>query len=227
MQSRKRPIAWFKAAVRILDTANEDIHVVRFLENAVRGTLVHWKGANNIPCQFEECKASVHDWPTFWKGYSPGEWWVPAENAWIPVVIAATANLELQLRQHKLRGQVWTLYRESNGKKNWPMMGRLEEQSATDSLGSWFDMTIPIANLFHPFKVKLDVPNPVAPKVILSPNHSAAPACAQDISGRRIRVPEQEQTPEEVYKRLGIPLAEPLTRRVNGNSTKGANPASE
>lgn len=180
--------------LRVLRILAGESWTVRFLASKLRGMGTHWHRGLSVPCFKKECPSDVHKTPFFWKGYAPVIVWQPKLGNWLPTVLEVTENLELDLREHDLFGQEWTLSRaEQVGKKRTPVVGELVQTLPREQLPKNVHKVEPcLQHLYHTIQLPPHVPNelPSRPVVeIIEGPPPMLPAIDQErpLSGKEVR----------------------------------------
>lgn len=147
--------------------------VVRFT-GPIRGAITHWQGKRSIPCEGAgTCRAEVHKLRSVWKGYAPVEQWDGDQRLWLPMALECTSNLEEALRGQTLRGQSYLLSRDATRDKQGPVNAVFVEQ--WESVGAAIDVQAVLDRMYHPLRVRLDVPNTTPGRVVAEPIADRAP----------------------------------------------------
>ena len=137
----------------------------RTLSQSYGGLFTHYKGKSRY-CPGEDF-CQLHKMDRIWKGYCAAEWWLEKECVWRPCVLEITESLELDMRAHFNRGQVWEIYREQKTSKKAPQVcGKLHETLDGKRLRPAFDIVPVLRALYHVDAVDLTKRNPCAPRLL-------------------------------------------------------------
>ncbi len=179
--------------VNILRVPASGILCVRFL-GPIRGLLTHRQGGHSVPCLGPaRCPSGLHRGRSVWKGYSPAEGWDAATGLWRPAVLEITERLEEVLRGRPLRGEVWTLARESTGERNAAVYGVFAERVDASALRPPFDVLPVLKRFFHEDDFPFDLPNPLPGRLMLEPSSDPPPRLPEQIQPAAAAEPSPEQ----------------------------------
>lgn len=174
-QPRQGPQTGSAIVVRVWSIHREGPTVCRFL-GPIRGLLIHYTKGESIPCPgADECPASTHRTKQVWRGYAAVEAWIVSAKHWLPTVLEVTANLEEQLRDRSLRGEVWYIKKRDKAEKSDPVDGVYCESLDPLSLAEAFDIVPVLERVYNVHRFKLDVVNPMPARILLEPVKDAPP----------------------------------------------------
>jgi hypothetical protein len=150
---------------------------VQFLSPRYGGLYTHWTRGRSQACRGADCVPAVHKGEQIWKGYVASAVWVDSVKRWHPTVFEITEALELELRGHYARGQIWRLIREPEGKKKRsPVRGKLLETRDERETPPAFDIIPALVVLYHWPELALDAESRLPTPVCVVPSAGRAPA---------------------------------------------------
>jgi len=214
--------------VRILSVPLDVPLTVLFLGEYV-GLLTHWVRGRSLPCPgVEHCPPAVHRTRRIWKGYAPVEAWFPLEHVWIPAVLEITEALEEVLHGTCLRGSVYMLSREREGRNTHPVIGLFCEKREGDQLRQAFNVAPVLQRFYHAEELHLGVPNPIPPRLMFEPSQGRIPSLpavlAREEELQRPAKPGEIRKLLEQARQAGlIPKDTPVTEAANGQRKHGQN----
>jgi hypothetical protein len=104
-----------------------------------------------------------------------------------------TSSGEEYVRARDLRGETWHWSREGDGGKRAPVIGMFCERIEESSCRPTFDILPVLLRFFGVRAIRLGVPNPTPPRVVLESTPGAPPQLPADIQP----APAQEPPPRE------------------------------
>jgi hypothetical protein len=148
----------------------------------ILGLMTHRHGGQPFPCLGESrCPTSIHRTRTLWKGYAPGEMWEKHTELWIPCVIECTENMDDQLQGRKVRGEIWSFWREG-GKKEGAVLGAYSQTLPEEDQREWFSIVPILERLYHHCGLILGVENPVPRKTLLEARGGVQPRLVRELT---------------------------------------------
>ena len=130
--------------------------LVRFLAG-FRGILYHWKKPRPIACTGEgTCK--FHQLTARWKGYAPGQLWMPSEKLWVPRVIEVPPGLAELTGTGDLRGESWSIYRVHRSYGDKAVEGEYRSKYNSGDVPRAFDVQRTVEALYDNREILWDVP---------------------------------------------------------------------
>jgi hypothetical protein len=179
-----------------------DAPLVALFCGPLQGLLTHRVGRESIPCAGEGvCMASTHKARTVWHGYAPGRYFLAARNLWLPAVLQVTENMEEQLADRDLAGEVWLLVREVPNQKNSPVTGQFLERRNDKDLVTPFAVKPVLCHMYHVADLALGAKNPI-PRKVSMPSVQAAPPAGIEILYPPPPPPEDPALREEALRKL-------------------------
>jgi hypothetical protein len=182
-----------KNVVRIVPVPAIGVIAVRFL-GELQGLLTHYKGKGTVPCPGEgKCNPADHRLRTIFKAYAAMQSWDSQEKMWFSGVLEATEALEEQLRDRKLRGEVWILSRDEGKGNRGTVFGVFSESIDPDRLPPAFDVRPVLERVFHRTDFVLGVKNPMPRQLILPGTHDDQPKLPLPVEAIEEPKPTKEQ----------------------------------
>lgn len=192
-------------ALRVIRLLPGEVCLFRMLSEAYVGLLTHWVGGRGQYCPgANACPRSLHQRAGIWKGYAAAELWCPIRKLWFPCVPELTEFAELDLRGRYARGQTWSFSREKRqGEVNPRLEAALTEVNDPSSMPRAFDVRPIVATLYHVAEVRLEVENPMPPKVLAEPSAGPSPAGKDGAAEDGPAGKEQVKKMLDAWKRRG------------------------
>jgi hypothetical protein len=166
--------------VRLERIAPGQDRTFRVLSSEVLGCLTHYINPNTKVCMGDACPANWHRKPTAWQGFIFAEEADRVNNLWIPCVLGITEHAELDMRGTYKRGQQWAFTRDvpPDGKQS-PVQAWLVEAAIPAELREEYDPVAVLIHVFGQHGIKLDMPNPLPPRLYLMPSKPAKTAAVE------------------------------------------------
>jgi hypothetical protein len=210
--------------VRIVSVPDDVPLTVLFLDG-FQGLLTHFIGTRrrgrSVPCKGNDCETANHRTRKIWKGYAPVLVYQPLERFWLNHVLEITEALEEVLHDVQLRGQQWMLSRQQESKSNLPVTGLFCESWPLDQVPQAFNVEPVLKRFYHCDALKLGVPNPVPPRLILEPQSLRAPTMPAVLATEELA--QRPVSREEMNRLLEQARAAGLIPQT-GHSTNGSKP---
>lgn len=203
--------------IRVFRVEEGDAVIARFLSYTHLGINTHYVRKRSLYCPGDaECCPANHRLDRFWKTYAAVELWNDGRKVWTPTVLEVTEHLELDLRDICKRGQLWELWRHKGGGKSSPVEAKMLEERDPDTFPRPFDFMPVLQHLYHVTDIRMNVKNPLPPRVVVAESIGDGPAIltvpesarprqstAEDFEAARRRFMEKKKTPTEKKMEAG------------------------
>ncbi len=216
--------------LRVLSLKPGERQVVRIRDNVkdgvVLGCFTHW-AKKTVYCRGTECPITLHRSPLTWYGFLDGDFWDENVKRWMRTVIQVTESLEQDFRYRIARGQMWEIFRDDKVEgRNPPWQGRLIMEEIPDQLGEPFPVVNQLMHTLHTLDVRLQYPNPLPPREIVSYVEGFAPPLMPDPAKQPPKPdPEAKKKFDEWRAKRGPrynpELPKPGKEEANGTHTAG------